>query len=703
MPEPEDRQGDEIPEFTDSDPDSTAVIIYTSGTTGSPKGVMLSFRNLHSNLRSVSEDVPIYRADDRVLILLPLHHILPLQGTLIMPLSLGATVVFCPSLSADDITATLQAHEITLVIGVPRLYTMIRNGIRGRIAQSRIATLLFRIAERLDSPAVSRRLFASVHRKFGGHVRYMCCGGAALDEDVIRDFRTLGFEILMGYGMSETAPMISFTRPGTHRAQAAGQVMPANEVRIVDNEITVRGENVMQGYFSRPEETAAVLGDDGWLRTGDLGHVDAEGYVFITGRRKELIVLPNGKNISPSEVESRLESLSPAVAEAAVLQFKGTLMAVIHPDFAFLRREGILNIEEYLRREVIERCNQKASPHKRLIQLSIQPEPLPRTRLGKLRRHELPDLVQAARRAPGKTPEPSCPEYAIIRDFLRSTANQDVYPDDHLEIDLGLDSLDKVSLQTFLESSFGVSFSEADLVTHSTPAALAERVGAERTRLGSEGVGWGEILRQRVNVRLPRSGLAHVWLNRAARILLRCCFRIRGGGLENLPDGPCILAPNHQSFLDGLLVTTFLHSAQLRKTFLYAKAEHVRSRWLRFLARTNNVIVMDIHRNVRESLQKLAEALHNGCSVIIFPEGTRSRDGRLGPFKKTFAILGCELGVPIIPVAIDGAYEAMPAGRLFPRPFRRIRVTFLPPVYPEERSYAAVAECVSAAVAQELT
>jgi long-chain acyl-CoA synthetase len=637
-----------------------------------------------------------------VLVLLPLHHILPLQGTLLMPLCLGATSIFSPSIASEDIIATLQKHAITLIIGVPRLFTLIRNGIKGKINQSKIARLLFATAEKVNSLGFSRILFRSVQKKFGGQVRYMACGGAAIDEDVIRDFRTLGFELLCGYGMSETAPMISFTRPASHRRDAAGQIMPANEVRIVDGEITVRGANVMQGYFERPEETAEAM-EGGWLHTGDLGHVDEDNYIYITGRRKELIVLPNGKNINPAEIEAKLVAMSPAVAEAGVVMHNGTLQVLLLPNFAQLRDEGVLNIEEYLRWHVVDKYNRKATPYKRLLKLTIVKEPLPKTRLGKIKRHEMDQLMEAQdRRDQAPVEEPDTEQYRAIRDYLAAQAKHPVRPDDHLEIDLALDSLDKVALQTFLESAFGVAFSEEDLIDCSTPAKLAERVAAQSTSLAATAVKWGEILREKVSVTLPKSGFLHVWINRAAGLFLHTYFRLRGKGLENLPDGPCILAPNHQSFMDGLLVSTFLGKRTLRRTYFYAKAEHIRRWWLKLLARTNNVIVTDINRNLKESLQKLAAALKQGRNVIIFPEGTRSRDGRLGDFKRTFAILGRELNVPIVPIAIKGAYEAMPAGRWLPRPFRHIDVTFLPPVYPGDETYDALAERVQAEVADQL-
>ncbi len=199
--------------FPETNPNDTAVIIYTSGTTGSPKGVMLSYDNLLVNIEAVTTDVEIYKNEDRVMILLPLHHIFPLVGTLVAPISVGATVVFSPSMASEDIMATLQ-QGISIIIGVPRLYNLIRKGIKDKINKSGIAKFLFKIAEKKNSLSFSRKIFGSVQRKFGGKIKYMVCGGAAFDKEVCKDYLTLGFEVLEGFGMTECAPMITFTRPG---------------------------------------------------------------------------------------------------------------------------------------------------------------------------------------------------------------------------------------------------------------------------------------------------------------------------------------------------------------------------------------------------------------------------------------------------------------------------------------------------------
>ncbi len=231
------------------DPQALALFIYTSGTTGTPKGVMLSFENLLANIEAVTLGTPIYSRDERVLMLLPLHHIFPLLGSMVIPFSIGATVALSPSLLAEDIVATLQKNRITLLIGVPRLYSLIMKSIQAKITASKIASLLFRLAEKVASPRFSRLLFHSVHEKFGGHLKFLISGGAALDPEVGNQFTTLGFEILEGYGMTETSPMISFTRPGQVKIGSAGTAMSCTTIDIRDGEIVVAGKEYHAGLL----------------------------------------------------------------------------------------------------------------------------------------------------------------------------------------------------------------------------------------------------------------------------------------------------------------------------------------------------------------------------------------------------------------------------------------------------------------------
>lgn len=685
--------------FPEPDPNQTAVIIYTSGTTGSPKGVMLSYDNLLVNIEAVTNDVNIYTSEDRLMVLLPLHHIFPLMGTMIIPLSVGGTIVFSPSMASEDIMATLQ-QGITIIIGVPRLYNLIRKGIRDKINKSGVARLLFRIAEKKNSLTFSRKIFGSVQRKFGGKIKYMVSGGAALDKDVAKDYLTLGFEILEGFGMTECAPMITFTRPGKVMPGSAGQPLKVNEVKVIDGEIVNRGRNVMQGYYNRPEETAAIL-KDGWLYTGDLGYLDEEDRIFITGRKKEIIVLSNGKNINPEEIENKILSMTEVITEIGVFEKADMLHAVIYPDYQKAKQLGIDNVEEMIKWGVIDRYNQSVTPYKKVMKFSLTKEPLPRTRLLKLKRFLLPQLEQISKEKVESITEPNFQEYILIKEFLQQQKETTVHPSDHLEIDLGLDSLDKVNLGVYLESNFGVKYTEADLVGFSNVVKLAENVKDKKTKLSVEAIDWGKIFKEQLDLDLPKSWFTYNVMKNGAKVFLKLYFRLKGEGLENIPDGPFILAPNHQSFFDGLFVAVFLKNKLMKQTYFYAKEKHIKNKLVKFVANKHNVIVMDLS-DLKTSLQKMAEVLKRGKNIIIFPEGTRTLSGELGDFKKTFAILSRELNVPIVPVAINGAYDALPRGTHFPKPWKKINVKFLKPVMPENHTYDSLKEIVQTKVSEQL-
>ncbi len=687
--------------FPECDNADTALIIYTSGTTGSPKGAMLSFDNVYVNTIAVTKDVPVFTPDDRVLALLPLHHIFPLLGTLVMPLYIGATSIFSPSMASDDLRTTLQEKQITIILAVPRLFHLLRKGIREKIDAGFVPRTLFKLAETLDFPAFSRMIFKAVHQRFGGHVKYLISGGAAIDNDVARDFKTLGFDLLTGYGMTETAPMISFTHPGTLKIGASGQPLPSNEVKIVDDEIAAKGRNVMQGYYKRPQETEAVI-KDGWLYTGDIGYIDDDGFLFVTGRKKDIIVLPSGKNINPEEIEFKILKTFDTVKEIGVFMHDDILQAVIFPDFQKLHEQSVQHIEHFVRWDIFDAYNHSASPSKKIAKFTIVKDELPRTRLGKLRRFQLPALLQASEQPVHEQAEPDYAEYQYVKEFLQKHTDRPIFPSAHIELDLGLDSLDRVSLQTFLESTFGVAFQNEELLESLTVENIAAYVHEKKIKMETEGINWHTILHEDVAIELPQSSFDHVPGVRLLQFCLNRYFIVSVQGLENLPDSPCIIAPNHQSVLDSFLVASQFDGAFVKRTYFYGDERHFRQRWRQAFAARHNTIIMDMNRNLKQSLQKMAAALKQGGNLVIFPEGARTRDGHITPFKKSFAILACELGVPVVPVALKGMYDAMPKGSRLPRFRQPIRITFLPPVLPEGQSYDDFTERIYQQIKSEL-
>ena len=662
------------------DNETTAVIIYTSGTTGSPKGVMLSYTNLLANMKAVI-DAKIFHNESQVLVLLPLHHIFPLLGSMMVTFYSGGTTVVSPSMQSSDLMKTLSDNSVTVFIGVPRLYELIYRGLMTKINKSLLAKTFLKLVYATKSRSLGKTLFKKVHKGLGGHLKYMVAGGAALNKEVGTFFYAIGFDILEGFGMTEAAPMITFPRPGKVKIGSTGQALPMMTVEIRDGEIVAKGPNVMKGYYNRPEETAEVL-KDGWLYTGDLGRFDKEGFLYITGRKKEIIVLPNGKNINPVEIEHKLEFYSKGIKEVGVFIHKEMLHAAIVPDYKFLTDNAISDINRYFREDVISPFNAELSSYKRIMQFTLLKTDLPRTRLSKLQRFKLEEMIADSENKKSKSEHPDSAEYLAVKSFIESQVDMDISPDDHLVFDIAMDSLGKMSLIDFIEQTFGIKIEEEQLLKFPSIANIAEYIGANKLFHKEHSASWSGNLKDEQQVDLPKSSFLLKSIVSAVRGFFSLFFKFEVKGIENIPVGPCFFAPNHQTKLDAFLVLSCLDRQTLQNTFSYAKKEHVKSKVRQFLARRTNIIVMDLSRDLKESIHKMAEVVKLGKKILIFPEGTRTTNGNLGDFKKTYAILSSELNIPIVPVAISGAYEAMSSGKKKIKSGSRIVVTFLPQIEP---------------------
>jgi len=676
-----------------ADNQKTAVIIYTSGTTGNPKGVMLSFNNLLANLFEVCDIVNIFRPERQVLMLLPLHHILPLLGTLIAPYYAGSTIVLSPSMQSGDLMETLKNNKVAVMISVPRLYELMYKGIKAKIDVSLAAKSLYRLFSVIPLKGLAKKVFKKVHQSFGGNLQIMVSGGAALSPEVGKFFKTLGFEILEGFGMTEAAPMITFNRPGKARIGTPGQALNSVQLEIHDGEIVAKGPNIMKGYYNRPEETAEVI-VDGWLHTGDLGYLDKKGFLYITGRKKEIIVLSNGKNVNPVEIEEKLMRLSAFINEAAVFLNQQSIHALIVPDYNALSEKEVKDPYTYFKEVVIPDYNKSASSYKRILQFTLIKEEIPRTRLGKIQRFKLPEMVNQPSKKNKVVDEPQTEEYKTVKLFLEDQVNSSISPDDHLEFDIALDSLGKLGLIDFIENTFGVKIEEDKLLKFPSIRKMVEYITDNKLKHKVEQINWSSVFKEKVTLKLPKAWFTQGLINSSSKYFFKLYFKYRGEGVQNVPEGPCIIAPNHQSFFDGLFVSSLLKRKTMKTTYFYAKKKHVNNWFLRFMASRNNIIVMDVNKDLKESIQKLGEVLRMGRKIIIFPEGTRTKNGELGDFKHTFAILSKELNVPVVPVSINGAYDALPTGKKFPKLFTKVHVRFLQPVYPQGHTYDSLSEYV---------
>lgn len=699
-------QGDiskyEAADFDVDDKEKTSLIIYTSGTTGSPKGVMLSCRNIMANMDALQE-CGYYTENDIVLMILPLHHVFPLLGTVVAPLLGGGRAVICPSLQASDIAKMMEKSHPTMILAVPRFYEMLMKGIMLKINSGFLTKAVFRIAKIANNTAFSKIIFKSVAKKFGGNMKHFICGGAKLDPEVWNCFKVLGFSIGDGYGMTEASPMITFPRPGKGKAGCVGTELSKGTVKIVDGEIVATGKNIMKGYYNRPGETAEVL-RDGWLYTGDLGHFDKEGNLCITGRKKEIIILGNGKNVNPTEIEQDIERSDVLIKEIAVIAKNGVLCAIIRPDEKVLAERQIPNLEEFIRWEIIDKYNSTASHHKKILDFVLTNQPLPRTRLDKIQRFKLEDFLKHKDEKRAESDVPESKEYEKIAEYIRKTTEKEVFPDDHIEIDLGLDSLDKIELASFINSEFGIKITETDIQNLATVRKIAGFTAeCESKKADHAKQDWKTVLKENLNnMELPRSAFYHRLLRFSLVAAVRTFFKVRFSGAENIPHGPVIFAANHQSVVDALFVLAKIPAKEFKKTYCFAKGKHFQQWWRRYMAKRNNIIIMREDEEIVDSIKRMASVLKKGRNVLIFPEGTRSRDGGLGDFKQTFSLLACEINVPIVPVAINGAFEAFPRNRKFPHPFKKITVTYLPPISPEGKTREELAAAVKKAIEKKI-
>lgn len=703
------------------DEHATAVILYTSGTTADPKGVMLSHANLLAEHDAAFKVVSVSEKDS-VLGVLPLFHALAQLANLLLPLAIGARVVFLETLSSSELLRALAERRITVFACVPQFFYLIHERLFEEVARRGfLARFIFRrllaasfLLRRWFGLNVGRLLFRRVHAKLGPDMRLLLTGGSKFDPAIGRDFYALGMTILQAYGLTETCGAATLTDPHDAYLDTVGRALPGQEIRILpptqadlDGEIAIRGPIVMQGYFNRDDATRAVM-RDGWFMTGDLGRLDARGRLTITGRSKEVIVLANGKNIYPEEVEAQY-SRSPFIKEICVLGIRREgepaaerLYAVVVPDTELLRQRRIANAGDLIRFEM-EGQVVHLPPHQHVLGYEIWFEPLPRTTTGKLKRHEIERRLRGAAMPAGEAVPDSETETAWIGDadteaileVIRERAHsRSIRPDANLELDLGLDSMERVELLTELEQGFGARVDpdrahEIFTVKELVDAVRAGGTGNSRTRVEEswdvllstdEGdAAWHSLLERRP-VTLPV-------LFAASRVIRLFLGPDAVSGIERLPrDGPYIIAPNHQGYLDPFILCAVLPYRVLRRLFFVGAAEYFETPLTRWLAKKINLLPVDPDANLVPAMKAAAFGLRHGKILVLFPEGERSIDGTVKRFKKGAPILAQHLHVPVVPVAIRGAFELWPRNRplnwrmLWPGGGRRVRLAIGSPI-----------------------
>ncbi len=723
--------------------DDVASLLYTSGTTADPKGVMLTHANFLGEVEAVFNWIDI-GPNDALLGVLPLFHVLALMANLLLPLVKGSRVVYLETLNTTELMKALKDRNITAFAVVPQFFNLIHDRIfeeiekRGAVTQKVFGAMvaLNRTLRKLSINA-GPVLFRKIHDTLGPKMRYLATGGSRFDPRIQKDFYDLGIDVMQALGLTETAAAIYVNAPNDIVIGSCGKAMKGVEGKIVDpqpqedgppvGEVAVRGAVVMKGYWNRPDATAAAL-RDGWLYTGDLGYFDAVGNLFLTGRKKEVIVLSNGKNVYPEEIEAHYLK-SQFIKELAVMGLEGRpgeggdrLHAVIVPNFDALRQKKIVNAKEAIRFD-IEGLSPQIASTKRIGSYEIWQDDLPRTTTRKIKRFEVEKRVKAnqARRINDDsdlpTERPLTAEESewleqpdiqraleIVRETVR-TPPPSLRPTHNLELDLGLDSMQRIELLSQLENQLGGNVEESQLAAIYTVRELVDAVlqsstgGAHRPAARPAFAGWKAILAEppdpaeviALSHAQPISATFWYLVSRLAQVIALDRFDLHVSGIEKLPkNGAFIISSNHQSYLDPLILASILPPPVFQKVFAVGTSEIFGKGWMLRLAQTLRVVVVDPDANLIPAMRAGAFGLRQGRPLILYPEGERSIDGTPRIFKKGAAILSIHMQVPIVPVAIEGFFEAWPRNKSFQR-FNKLKMVFGNPIMPPPESAASEA------------
>ena len=720
--------------------DDLASLLYTSGTTADPKGVMLTHANFLGEVEAVFNWVEL-GPSDALLGVLPLFHVLAQMANLLLPLVKGSRVVYLETLNTTELLRALTERNITAFAVVPQFFYLIHERVtaeiakRGAIAQ-KVFAILLAVNRTLRKVGINAGpiLFRKVHDALGPKMRYLVTGGSRFDPGIARAFHDLGIDVLQAYGLTETTAGVYANSPHDNEIGSVGKALKGVEGKIVDpqpqeegppvGEVALRGPVVMKGYWNRPDATAAVL-RDGWFLTGDLGYFDSRGHLFLTGRKKEVIVLSNGKNVYPEEIEAHYLK-SPFIKEIAVMGLEGKpgeggdrLHAVIVPNFDELRQRKIVNAKEVIRFD-IESLSPQIASTKRIGSYEIWQEDLPRTTTRKIKRFEVEKRVRANQakklgddsELPAEKPlTPEETEWLsqpgvqrglkVVRESARS-APEAMRPTLNLELDLGLDSMQRVEVLSHLEEELGGNVDESQLTDMYTvrdliDAVLQSAATGARPATRTAFAGWKAILAEDpedpdvLALLHPNRWNDAFWyvFSRAIQIIALDRFQLKVEGAEKLPkDGAYIISSNHQSFLDPLILASLLPPEIFYRAFAVGTSEIFGSGLMRRLARSIKVIVVDPDAHLVPAMRAGAFGLRHGQVLILYPEGERSIDGSPKVFKKGAAILSVHLQVPILPVAIEGFHDAWPRNKRF-QGFKPLKMVFGDPIMPPPESSAS--------------
>ncbi|HEX2490224.1 MAG TPA: AMP-binding protein [Blastocatellia bacterium] len=678
--------------------DDLAEIIFTSGTTAEPKGVCLTHRNLMANIAPLETEIDKYLKFERpfhpirFLCLLPLSHVFGQFMGMFVPRLLFGEVFFSHSLNPSEIIALIKRERISVVAAVPRQLETLREKIEHDYSSRGELERFRRRFKSSEGKHFLRRwlIFRDVHRLFGWKFWAFVSGGATLDEETENFWQRLGFAVVQGYGMTETASLVTVSHPFKVKHGSIGKALPGQELKLdASGEILVRGANVSAGYWRGADRTGD--GDEGWLRTGDVGEVDAEGNIFFKGRKKDVIVTAAGLNIYPDDLEAALNR-QPEVKASCVVGVEGPRGP--EPMAALILRD-----ENADAAEVVRRANAQLSQPQHIRRWFIWPEAdFPRTQTRKVRKPIVKEAALARTSETPTSPPASTRDSSLVELIVsisgdKSTLNNRPDAKANLSADLKLDSLGRVQLLGALEDRYQIELDEAALTPETTLGDL-ERMIHEGRRIE----GAAEYPYPKWSLRWPINWLRSLafYLLVAPFVYVMCWPRVRGK--ERLRDlrGPVLFIANHISMVDAGMILFSLPFRFRRRLAIAMGGERLRGlrrglegeNWFgRMLDRVKyllvvivfNVFALPQKSGFRRGFAFAGEAVDRGYNALVFPEGRTTEDGQMNPFMSGTGLLAANLELPVAPIKIEGLFDLTRQRRYFSRP-GTVTVTFGEPV-----------------------
>ncbi|MGC1451097.1 MAG: AMP-binding protein [Candidatus Sulfotelmatobacter sp.] len=665
--------------------DDILQIVFTSGTTAEPKGVVITHGNVLANIAPMEREMRGYLTYEqlvhplRFLNLLPLSHVFGQFLGMFLPPLLGATVIFQDELKPSEVIRTIRRERVSVLVGVPRVLQSLKQKIERDLEERGKSEALRRRLRSSEGQHFLRRwwTFRAIHRQFGWKFWAFISGGAALDRETEEFWGRLGYAVIQGYGLTETTSLISVNHPFRLGKGSIGKVLPGREVKLAeDGEILVRGGGVASGYWDgrgvQEVSDESITGEQGWYRTGDIGALDAVGNLYFKGRKKEVIVTPGGTNVYPEDLEAALRR-QPEVKDCVVVGMERGGNA---EPCAVLMLRGRATLQE-----VVQRANQSLAEHQRMrMWIEWPQEDFPRTNTQKPRRNVIRDVARAQvlrQSAEGSASSPLAELIARVSGRSVSASREDA----SLDSDLGLSSLDRVELLSTLEDRYQVDLSETRFSGVRTVGDL-ERMLRGETAPAAEYHYPSWALRWPV----PWLRLLAGYLLMRPAILLLGWPRIEGREHLRGVKGPLLVVSNHVGDVDPGFILTAL-PARFRHRLATATGGEAlealrtpsadRSLFARLYGRLQwalgvsllNLFPLPREAGFRRSFAYAGEAVDRGYSVLVFPEGRHTTDGKINPFRAGIGLLAGNLGVPVLPMRIDGLYEVKQAGKKFARPW----------------------------------